>query len=264
MKKRIVLIDGDLVLNQSCNASARSVDWGDGTTSRGGDLSDAVHNAKTRIETLVNHCIVGHRKHELILCFSDPSRRYFRHDIWEPYKAPRGVRDPVPFLKELRVYLEEEYTSRWYPTLEADDVLGILQDHYNARGDEPVLVSCDKDMKQIPGLHLNDMKVDAGLFVITEQQAHEFFLTQTITGDSTDNYPGCPGIGPKRAAKYVARGWDGVVEAFESRGLCEEDALVQARVARILRLTDWDSKEKKIKRLWCPENPAHLYTKENA
>jgi len=45
--------------------------------------------------------------------------------------------------------------------------------------------------------------------------------------------------------------WSAVVDAYESKGLTEEDAVMQARMARILRAEDWDF-GKKAPRLWCP------------
>ena len=60
-------------------------------------------------------------------------------------------------------------------------------------------------------------------------------------GDRADNYAGCPGVGDVTARKLLEKdcSWDTVVSAFEKVGLSEEDALVQARVARILRNTDY-------------------------
>jgi len=83
-------------------------------------------------------------------------------------------------------------------------------------------------------------------------------LSGSLTGDATDGYPGCPGVGPKKAtailgscAPSLACMWAGVRQAYESKGLIEEDAVEQARMARILRAEDWDF-QKKAPRLWCP------------
>lgn len=75
---------------------------------------------------------------------------------------------------------------------------------------------------------------------------------QTMIGDTADNYKGCPGIGIKTAEKLFNKygaTWDTVVKSFKNAGCTEEDALVQARVARILR--DEDFKDGKVK-LWTP------------
>ena len=88
---------------------------------------------------------------------------------------------------------------------------------------------------------------------ISLEQADRTHLTQALTGDITDGYSGCPGIGPKTAIKVLKEGdWIEVVAAYEKVGLTEEDALIQARVARILRHGEYNKKTKEVK-LWTPE-----------
>ena len=67
-------------------------------------------------------------------------------------------------------------------------------------------------------------------------------LYQTLVGDSTDNYKGCPGIGPKKASAMldIDPSWDTVAGAFQKAGLTEAEALVQAQVAKILRHEDYN------------------------
>ena len=75
-----------------------------------------------------------------------------------------------------------------------------------------------------------------------------------LTGDATDGYKGLPGCGPKGAIKVlgepptgdysdIASAWEWVVGAYARKGLTEDDAIVQARVARILTepkgATEW-------------------------
>ncbi len=97
-------------------------------------------------------------------------------------------------------------------------------------------------------------------FVVEPNDAHYFFWTQTLTGDTCDGFPGCPGIGPKKAHKIILdmlldvdsrTEWSFIVEAYQKKGLTEADALVQARVARILQHTDYDFVNKKVI-LWNP------------
>ena len=80
-------------------------------------------------------------------------------------------------------------------------------------------------------------------------------MYQTLTGDSTDGYSGCPSVGDKTARKILGDNptWGDVISAYEKRGLTEQDAMVQARVARILRFKDYDFvKHQPI--LWEAEN----------
>jgi DNA polymerase-1 len=78
-------------------------------------------------------------------------------------------------------------------------------------------------------------------------------------GDPADGYKGIPGVGLKRAAKILDQAEDGepqefwslIVEAYEARGLTEDDAILNARMARILRWEDYDYDNKEVK-LWTP------------
>ena len=68
-----------------------------------------------------------------------------------------------------------------------------------------------------------------------------------MTGDSTDGYSGCVGIGPKKAGVLLdtvedENYWPTVVNAYLSSGQTEEDALRNLRLAKILQSEDWDAK----------------------
>jgi DNA polymerase-1 len=107
-------------------------------------------------------------------------------------------------------------------------------------------------MKQIPGKLVRWPNTD--IVEVTEEEADYFHMVQTLTGDATDGYSGCPGVGPVRAEKLIKNmtdPWTEVVKAYEKAGLSEQDALVQARVARILRASDYDFRRKEVK-LWTP------------
>jgi len=93
---------------------------------------------------------------------------------------------------------------------------------------------------------------------ISKRGADRYFMQQVLTGDATDGYPGCPGVGPKskyvqwvNSAETLTEMWAHVVSAYETKKLKAADAVMQARMARILRAEDWDF-QKKAPRLWCP------------
>ena len=121
--------------------------------------------------------------------------------------------------------------------LEADDTLGILAT--NGEYSRNIIVSVDKDMLTIPCEYYNmDKEVTE---TVDTKLADYMHLYQTLVGDSTDNYKGCPGVGPKKAADILKiPSWSRVVTAIKQAGLTEEDALVQARVARILRANEYN------------------------
>jgi DNA polymerase-1 len=79
------------------------------------------------------------------------------------------------------------------------------------------------------------------------EEADKHFLMQCLTGDLTDGYSGLKGYGPKTAEKLLGQrpAWSLVEKAYLDAGLTKEDALTQARLARILRWEDWDAKKKK-------------------
>ena len=86
---------------------------------------------------------------------------------------------------------------------------------------------------------------------ITEKEANYNHMLQTLTGDTTDNYKGLQGVGKVGAEKIINKDmsykemWQAVIEAYKARGFTEQDALVQARVSRILRHYDYDYQRKK-------------------
>jgi DNA polymerase I len=193
---------------------------------------------------------------EVHVCLT--STENFRKALYEPYKAQRG-RKPVGYgaFRE-RIRAEANGYRPWIMRgLEGDDLLGILATGPTLTGDK-VIWSGDKDLKQVPGLHMNTVgKVER----VEPDDGDYWHLMQTLTGDTTDNYPGCPGIGPAKAEAILfghsppwgtpAEAWEGVLAAFRKAKKTEEDALVQARVARILRAEDFDFVNKRPI-LWTP------------
>ena len=113
-----------------------------------------------------------------------------------------------------------------------------------------VICTIDKDLGTVPGLHFNFNSPNTGVYEISQTVADYNFLTQTLTGDSTDSYPGCRGIGPVKAERILQDmdrapwpllyGWHRVVEAYMKAGPNENVALTQARCARILRGNEYD------------------------
>jgi DNA polymerase-1 len=158
----------------------------------------------------------------------------------------------------LREAVEQDYSCKAFPTLEADDVMGVLATHPGlSKNHQCIIVSQDKDMKTIPTTVWNGKD----LVTYSEQEADYWHMYQTLVGDTSDGYKGCPAIGKVKAEKLLTEVliqpglpqpyWPTVVKAYEKAGLTEADALVQARLARILRWSDWDN-EKKQPILWSP------------
>ena len=171
---------------------------------------------------------------DMVLFFSDATN--FRKTVAPSYKGHRNRKKPCGY-KRLINALRERYEVIVMPDLEADDALGI----YATSNDDCVIVSPDKDMKQIPGKLYNLEEH----FTITPAQGWQWFLIQTLAGDSTDGYSGAPGYGVKTSAKFFEENgytWNSVLEAFGKKGLTEADALMNARLAKILTADDYNGR----------------------
>lgn len=245
---RTLLIDGDVIAYTAASAVEHEYDWGDDLWTVHSDVDEARKAARQAIDSLGEKLKADH----VVLAFSD--KENFRKTFFPDYKGNRvGKRKPIA-LKELKLHLADEFETWVRPGLEGDDVLGILSTHPKLFPGEKIIVSIDKDFKTVPGYFFNPQKDTQPQF-ITDATADHWHLMQTLMGDATDGYPGCPGVGPKKAAgilfEYADDPWAGVVAAYEKAGLTEEDAITQARCARILRYSDYDFKNKEPI-LWHP------------
>lgn len=242
---RQLLIDADVVAYSAASAAEKAVDWGDGYWTWHCDF-DAVKDAVLEKIDQVMESLDGD---EYSLCLTD-SEGNFRKSILPTYKGNRvSVKKPLVLLA-VKQWMIDELNAYFRPRLEGDDCMGILATIKSKK--ERVIVSIDKDMKTIPGLFSRDGKT---VVEVSEEEADYWHLYQTLTGDTTDGYSGCPGIGPKKAEAILTQAegplWEAVVKTYERAGLSENEALVQARVARILRASDYDF-EKKEPILWTP------------
>ena len=186
---------------------------------------------------------------DIIMCFT--SYPTFRHEIFTEYKINRiDKRHPLG-LGNVIEEVKNNYKSVSYPNLEGDDVLGLLST--NNKYDNPVIVSVDKDMKTIPGLLLAGDTLE----LITRTQADKNFMAMTIAGDATDGVPGIKGLGMVSAtkildsAKDLSSMWDLVVKTYDKKGNGISDAILNARLVRILREGDYDYDTGEVK-LWNP------------
>lgn len=258
--QRVALIDADILVYEAAHMAQDTIEWEPGVESRYADLEDAQGILRRQIDGILRKAKCA----DAILVLTDSDREAnFRRTVWPTYKCHREAPTPGkdsdgrPLLyKALRHWLREEYGAKQKRGIEGDDTIGIMatmeQDF------EPVICSIDKDLDTVPGWHFNWRK-GTGVYYVDEEQAFWCHIYQTLTGDSTDNYPGIPGVGPVRASAYINLWselppwavWEEVVGAFEDRGLTEEDALAQARCAYILHASNWDVENQAVI-LWTP------------
>jgi len=238
-QKTIMLLDGDVLVYKVGFAAEVNTDWGNGLHTWHAKVEEATPTMDKLIAELKDVL----RADAVVVALTCHNTVNFRKAFWPAYKENRrNVRKPLLW-KALREYLVKNYDTRVKDSIEADDILGILATQPNT-GQRRIIASIDKDFRSIPGEYYN-MK-DRILETITEDEADQNFYRQILTGDAVDNYPGIKGCGPVKAARILAGAhpndrWACVVSAYKHAGLTEEDALVQARCARILRACDYDS-----------------------
>lgn len=249
----VLLIDADVLAYQCAAVNEHATEWEEGFWTWHCDENVVKDAIRDTIDRTVKALEADHH----VLCLTD-SDGNFRKEVLPSYKDNRAKTKKPLVLKAIKQWMLDELEAYWRPSLEGDDVMGILATWKRFHpGDRKIIVSIDKDMKTIPGLYVRDL--DNGPVEITPEEAEWWHMAQTLTGDTTDGYKGCPGIGPKNAEKLLgepgefdaATLWRIVVGAYAKKGLPESEALIQARVARILQAGDYDFKRKRPI-LWTP------------
>lgn len=265
-----LLLDGDMIVHRSTVAVEKDTRFLDRYHILFSDFNDAWGVLQSYLADLTDAAGTD----DVVFCFSDPEVNWRKALVDDTYKASRvSSRKPLAYWAVVEE-IERLYPFERRPMLEGDDVLGILQT--SAESGSTIIWSLDKDLKQIPGLHLRDDEV----VEITREEGDRFHLFQTLAGDVTDGYSGCPGVGKEVAQRALASGmklwpveheikrgprkgetetrweevpsetpWKTVLSHYRKAGLRPADAKQQARLARILRAEDYPNGEIK---LWEP------------
>ena len=150
---------------------------------------------------------------ELVAVVFDARGKNFRHELYPPYKANRP---PMP--DELALQVEPLHAlvrALGLPLLqvkgvEADDVIGTLAVQAAAMGLDTVISTGDKDMAQLVGPHVSLVNTMSGTTLDSAGVQEKFGVAPgqiidylALMGDSSDNIPGVPKVGPKTAAKWL-------------------------------------------------------------
>jgi len=132
---------------------------------------------------------------DILLMFN--GKNNFRYEMATilPYKGNRDPSKRPIHLKECIEYIKSEHLFQSVDHLESDDLLAVNQ------GEDTIIVTQDKDLNTVSGLHYNPRK--KLLFNVTEEEATRFHYTQMLTGDTSDNIPGLSFIGEKTAEKIL-------------------------------------------------------------
>lgn len=180
----IALIDGDVLLYISI--------WG----------SETKQEARQKFDELFTSIIEDLFVKDYAMALGGPSN--FRVTLYPEYKANRSKSKstrPEWFL-DLKSDIANEYSSCILTdNCEADDMIRVWSNQCIKAEKDFVIVSVDKDLDCIAGKHYNPRK--SILYTVEKDYAEKHYWTQILTGDSTDNIPGLPGIGPKKAEKIL-------------------------------------------------------------
>ena len=248
-KKRTLLVDGDILCYRIAIAIEEPTEWENDMWT----LHSDAKLGRELLENTLNRYLKELNCNNIVVALSDKNN--FRKELLPEYKSHRKkVRKPI-ILKALKKYLYEKYTTYRFPNLEGDDTLGLLATTDLIKGDKVILTK-DKDLKTVPST-IWFMQGD-DYTIIDEDEANYNHMLQCLQGDATDGYSGCPSVGKITAEKilkplkgdYKAM-WEAVVKRYKMNNLDKKYALLQARLSRIIRATDYNF-ERKRPVLWTP------------
>ena len=223
----IVLVDGDVIAYRAA-FSAEGLSGDDATDKTDGIMGDIRFYAGAPEDTL-----------EVFLT----GKGNFRTKIDPTYKANRKDTPKPAHLKLVRDHLVKGWSAKVSKGEEADDLIAIRAAKLDY---QCVVVSTDKDFKQLPCGHFNP--TNGVKTTVSNWDATFFFYTQVLSGDRVDNVPGIMGIGPVKAARALADCeteealYDKALEMYGG----DEDLVL--KTARLLWL------RRKEGELWLPPN----------
>ncbi|WP_172971721.1 exonuclease [Salinivibrio sp. VYel6] len=266
--KSLILVDADWIAFQMSSACQFPFRCHDGVWMPFAKEDDVFKAIDERMEYIKEQ--TGAKKIVMTLSSTDN----WRHRFMDTYKGNRDPMNRPVALKAAKQYIAKKYTTLTEPGLEADDVMGIYATDPNWMPSyRKIIVTIDKDLKQIPAWHYNP----EGDFEPWKQDTHDadaLFFVQALAGDMTDGYSGCKGIGVDTAAKLLDDEpfvWERYEHVFKSgkragekemrwrkapaenryeqalsfylkAGMTEDDLMNNGAVARILRHGEFDFK----------------------
>lgn len=201
-KDRLILVDGSSYLYRAFHAIKEDL-----RTSKGMPT-----NAILGVTNMLRRLIKDFKPAYMAVVF-DAKGKTFRDDLYDQYKANRP---PMP--DELRVQIEPLYelvAAMGLPILiiggvEADDVIGTLATQATEQGMDTLISTGDKDMAQLVNEHVTLMNTMDNTTLNPQGVMDKFGISPeriidylTLVGDSVDNIPGVPKVGPKTAVKWL-------------------------------------------------------------
>ncbi|RIZ66976.1 MAG: DNA polymerase I [Methylococcales bacterium] len=201
IEKRLILVDGSSFLFRAYHGVPP-------LTNSKGEPTNAIYG----VSNMLRRMITDYQNDYVTVVFDAPGKT-FRNDLYEDYKAHRP---PMP--DDLRVQIEPLHhliRAMGLPLImeanvEADDVLGALAQQAAAQGFKVIISTGDKDMAQLVTDQITlentmtntrmDIQGVIDKFGVKPEQIIDYLA---LMGDSSDNIPGIPKVGPKTAAKWL-------------------------------------------------------------
>ena len=247
-KKTTLLIDADVLAFEAAVIAEESIEWKEEMWTVHADMA----LAKARVINRVEEFKEKMKTDSVTMCLTD--RANFRRILNPDYKANRSKSRLPIILRQVKQWIIEELDGQMWANLEADDIISILATD-KTMDEETIIISVDKDFKSVPGIYYDYNKDET--HHISEEEADNYHLMQTLTGDATDGYSGVPKVGAITAKRLLDKNgydWDVVVKCYEDAGMTEQDALTNAWMARLLRADNYSFRTNTIKKLWTPRN----------
>jgi len=202
MNQPLILVDGTAFLFRSYFSTISQ-----NLTNESGFPTGAMFG----VVNAIKHLQRKYHDAKLIMVF-DAKGTNFRHEMFPEYKANR-----TPAHDDLIVQIEPLYKIvramgfhfLCVDGVEADDVIATLSKFANDKGIKTIIASGDKDLFQLVGENIQQLDMKGKLFSeddVKEKMGvrpNQILDLLALTGDSSDNIPGVPSVGPKTAAKWL-------------------------------------------------------------
>jgi 5'-3' exonuclease len=240
------LIDADSLVYKVCFAIEDKTIWNEFDVEAGKEEElDVTYDTDfdqciSTFDTILDNIMFATDTEDYLLVFSGGDN--FRNEFPISYKENRKeVRKPCGYYDTLD-YIKTHYNSYTTKGIEADDYVVYQKTNSD---EDMILCAIDKDvLYQTVGTHYNYNKDEE--VTVTEKEAIRYAYYQTLTGDTSDGYKGCKGIGPAKASKILAGSeteagwWKAVLDAYEAAGQEAEEALWTMRLAN---MHQWNGSE---------------------
>jgi len=245
---KTLLIDADVLAFEASVIAEESIEWKEEMWTVHADMALAKARIVNRVEEFKNKL----QADDIVMALTD--RANYRRILNPDYKSNRSKSRLPIILKQVKKWIIEEMDGQLWPNLEADDVISILATD-KKMDEETIIVSIDKDFKSVPGIYYDFNKDET--HHVSQEDADRYHLIQTLTGDATDGYSGVPKVGAVTAKRLLEKegyDWDVVKKCYEDVGMTENDALMNAWMARLLQADNYCFRTNTIKKLWTPRN----------